>query len=268
MKRLLPLILGLETLLGCAEEKPQYSGIYRKTESSVSTEEFTGDKRWSQNLEIVHRMKYEGIGFKHYLGLRFMPINDDEAGGKVQFSLSRITNEETGSWPKDHPEGSHIYSENRIYGGVWCNSQVQYWVYAVLPKHKLLDEIYPAHIGSAGKDPVTGHEYNISPNPNNLSEQYNEDKADQWFEMMEDGIEIELTLIRHLDSDTSGCYDFDGYLPPDRWGNQWTKVKYFSEEPNYHTNILEAGLGDMEVFDDVLITLFRELIPDVDSTNK
>lgn len=262
-------VAGLVSLLaGCGEEMPGYNGLYFKTESSTSDPGFTGEMDWPSNLEIVHRMKYKGAGFKHYLGLRFMSIFPNEVYSEMQFTLSRITNEDEGVWPNDHPGGDQFYSEEKIYGGAWCTSQVQYWLYAVMPEHKLLDEIYPAHIEDGPDiDTATG-KVKPSPSPQKLEEQYNEDKADEWFEIMEDGIGVKLILIRHLDSTTSGCYRFGGYLPPDKWGHQWSKVNYFSSEPDYSVNMIKADLSDLKTFDDMPMSFFKQIIPDVDSANR
>ena len=261
------------SLLGCSQDYPQYSGDYRLKDLSVeySPEEFKGEKNWPEFLEVAHRMEYKGSGFNHYLGLNFKAENSSEAEGNMVFKLSKLTNEGKEAYPNDTPDGDHIYDENKIYGGAFCDSQVQYWVFAELsPDHKLLDGIYENHAGSAGNDPVTGMPRKISPNPERLEEQFNEKKADEWFDLAKNGLKIEIPILRNLESTTHGCYDFEGYLPQDKWGKAWSKATYFcqEEDADYETNLITAGLGDLDKFGGMPMTFFEQVIPDVGSTNK
>ena len=109
-------------------------------------------------------MEYYGSGFNHYLGFEFEASDNDEAEGRNSFKLSRLTAESREAYPNETPDGEQVYEERKIYGGAFCNSQVQYWVFArVFPQYKLLDEVYESHTGTIGKDPVTGMELKISP---------------------------------------------------------------------------------------------------------
>ncbi len=264
------LVALVGTLLGCTQKYPQYSGKYKLDITGVeyAPEDFKGEKKWPGTLEIVHRMEYYGSGFNHYLGFEFEAGDNDEAEGRNSFKLSRLTAEGREAYPNETPDGERVYEERRIYGGAFCNSQVQYWVFArVFPDHKLLDEVYESHVGTIGKDPVTGMDIKISPSPSQLEEQFNEEKADEWFELAERGASIEITILRHLDSTTDGCYQNGGYLPPDKWGEAWSKARYYSIGHDYDTNIITAGLGDLEKFDGLEIEFFRQIIPDVGSTD-
>lgn len=260
-------LICLESLLGCGTAMPSYNGMYVKEDTNISDPDFVGEKNWPRNLEIVHRMQYEASGFEHYLGLRFIPADSKEAYGKVEFMLSRITKSDTGAYPNDHPEGSNFYSEKRIYGGSWCTSQVQYWLYMKVPEQDLLDEIYPSHVEDDVTINIPTGDIKPSPNKQNLRDQYNEDKAQEWFDVLADGIEVEVTLIRHLNSDTSGCYGTGKWLPRDEWGEQWSSAKYFSKDPDYSVDMFESRFEDLRSFNDQPIKFFGQIIPGVKDNN-
>lgn len=257
------LILGLEALAGCTEEYPQYSGILLLDKSSLSNPNFTGEKIWPKHLDLTHRMRYYGTGFEHHLGFRFKGADSEEAESSLQFVISSITRERKSN---DYPDGENIYNEKRINGGAFCNSQVQYWISVNLPYHEMLDSIYPAHDGAVSDDPVTNMPREIT--PGDPEQQYDEDAAEVWFDSVGDNISIDITIYRHLDLDTSGCYKWDGWLPPDKWGDAWSKATYRSVGLNYETNILTAGLDDLADLNDPATEFMEKLIPDVGSSNK
>ncbi|MBU0470683.1 MAG: hypothetical protein KKA62_00500 [Nanoarchaeota archaeon] len=271
----LPKIVGLAALVsaltGCEERWPQYSGLYELQEVSISNPDFLGEKSWPKNLEIVHRMNYQGSGFSHYLRFNFKPSSQSQAEGNLIFKLSELTNINQGVYPNDTPDGDQIYSEKKIDGGApFCNSQVQYWIFAeFFPRHGLLKDIYPDYDGTIGKDPVTGMSLEIT--PQDPTKQFNEDTADKWYEIEENngGLDLKITILRFLDSTTDGCYKWGGYLPPDKWGSStWSSARYRTEEPDYRINILTAGLSDLGELKELNIRFFKQVIPGVDSTNK
>ncbi len=254
-------ILSLESLLGCSERFPQYSGRFELKTSSYTDPEFAGEKRLPWGLTITHRMKYR-TSWEDRLRFEFTPQNSEvEVQGAVLFHLEKLANDSESSFPHEYFKGEEIHAEKKYYGGAFCNYQYQYHAFAVLiPGEEDLKKIYPER-----------GEYLYTENGMPIYESFNPDEFEpgkeaicEWYNKIEengDKITLDLFISRNINDERSGC-DSESYLPYDTRGRESLKAVYHSIELHDEEDP-RMGFDQLQNNTIPSINLFKEVISGV-----
>ena len=209
-------LLSLETLLGCGERFPQYSGAYQLQSSSYTDPSFAGKQQLPASLELTDRMEYYGSYWNHHLKFNFIPQDGNQAAGIFSLKLNDITRIDDGAWPNNWYNGAEIYREPEVYGtGAFCNYQYLYFLFMQsAPSYDILQNTYPRQGECIGKDPTTH-----MPLCTSLAHPQEVDFNDTgWYDAIDEneGITLTLTFSRYIRGDTSGSGNSnDCILPPD-----------------------------------------------------
>lgn len=260
---LLSSLLSLETLLGCSERFPQYSGEFKLQNSSYSNSKFAGKKRLPWDFKVIHRMKYIPNVWDDRLRFEFSSQNQEiEISGAVIFDLENLTRDKESTFPQPQFKGQQIHAEKEYYGGAFCNYQYQYHAFAILtPGEQELKKVYPEQ----------GEYLYTEPSGMPLYESFNPDKfepdqkaIDGWYDTIENyggKITLDLYISRDIKSDLSGC-DSQSYLPYDTRGKESLRALYYSIKLDDEE---DHRIGFDQLLDNSIpsIDLFKEVISEV-----